>query len=928
MKPLKLTLSAFGAYANKTEIDFTKLGNNGLYLITGDTGAGKTTIFDAISYALFGEPSGSVRKASMFRSKYAADDVKTFVRLEFMANGKKYIVERAPSYKRLSQRGNSEDMVNQSSYAELTYDEIPPRTEKKNINRLIEQIIGIDEKKFKQIAMIAQGDFMKVLDADTDTRVQILRSIFKTEKYADLQQRLIKIKNQYKNELERLKINMCSAVSALECDTNSELYSEFLEIKQKNSKVIVNLDEITDIIEKINQRDVIQHSEINKKLTETDNLITETDRKIGKAKTEQRTKYELEKTEQNLKNSKERLGIFEENFKNAEPYKEQSEIIAAEIKLLEDKMPSYEKLEQLQLSKKQAELSIENNNNLLKSVSDKRQKTEDDIKSIKQRLDELKNAEAEKQKYISDKSIYEEKRTQLLDLYNEVKLYLQTEKEFSEAKKEYLSLRKTAEEKAQIYSQLNRKFLDAQAGVIAQTLKDGEKCPVCGSVVHPCPALLENDSPSEKSVNNAKKESDDYFERLSKLSASAGKIKGTLETTLNNINESSEKWFSKKLTPTELNSAIIEKGKKYKTLISECDSMIKKYDLMINEKNQLEVKSETMTNQLDNLKSLKSEYERNIALAEQNKQSCTEQIDELSQKLTYKTKELAENSISEKRKTRTNLDRSYEKARTELEKCRTDIEKYSSSTEMLKKQLENSEKEPLSELEKRADSLNAVRAELNKKCNEIFVRTQKNKDATNRIKGDSENFKTAEKKYSRLELLSDTANATLTSKAKVTLETFVQMKYFDNILKKANVRFMQMSSGQYELVRGTEPLNKQKKSGLDIDIIDHYNGTRRSAKSLSGGESFMASLSLALGFSDEIQSNAGGIQLDTMFIDEGFGSLDEQALEQAIKVLNGLSSGNCLVGIISHVPDLKERINKQIVVTKDKFGSSSVKINA
>lgn len=926
MKPVKLIISAFGPYADKTEIDFTKLGGKGLYLITGDTGAGKTTIFDAICYALYGEASGKDRKANMLRSKYAADDVKTFVRLEFTSNGKTYTVERAPSYERPSKRGNG--TTTQQAYNELTYHELPPRTVTKNINPLIEQIVGIDAKKFKQIAMIAQGDFREVLRTNTDTRVQILRNIFKTGKYDILQQRLVRMKSECKNELQSLTNDMCSAVLSLLCDENSVLYPEFSAIQQKNNGVIVNIDEITDIIGKIEKSDSEQQSILETKLTETDKLIENTNKKIGKAKQEQDVKKQLETAKQNLKTSQEQLVILENAFRQAEPYKEQAEKISGEIKLLQDKMPSYEKLSTLQLSAAQAEKSFRQNTDLLKKISDEKKKTADTSEKIKNRLDVLKNVGAEKEKCISDKKTYEEKRTQLRNLYNDIVSYSKSEMKYKAAQKEYLELRKTADKKSACYLELNRRFLDAQAGIIAQTLKDGEKCPVCGSTVHPYPAMLENNSPSEEDVNKAKKEYDIYAEKLSVCSADAGKIKGTLETLHSKIIDNSKQWFDEELSPSELKTAVTEKGIYYKNLIDECVTKLTTYDNQINEKLQLEIQTENLQKQIERLNTEHSECEKNIALAEQNRQNFTEQANELSAELEYKTKKDAENAVFQMTQKRVSLNSAYENSRTQLEQCRTNIEKYTSLAESLKKQLENSEQEPLSDLEEKISSLNRQRADLNRQYNGIFVRRQTNGAASKKIRSNSEKLKSAEKKYSRIALLSDTANATLNGKQKITLETLVQMSCFDNILAKANLRFMQMSGGQYEFIRAAEATNNQQKSGLNINIIDHYNGTQRDSQSLSGGESFMASLSLALGLADEIQSNAGGIQLDTMFIDEGFGSLDEGKLEMSINVLNKLSSGDCLVGIISHVDKLKESISRQIVVTKDKSGSSHVKINS
>ncbi|MDD6489710.1 MAG: SMC family ATPase [Clostridia bacterium] len=925
MKPNKLTISAFGSYADKTEINFTKFGGKGLYLITGDTGAGKTTIFDAICYALYGEASGNDRTSSMLRSKYARDDVKTYVRLEFTANGKTYTVERGPSYERPSKRGGG--TTKQQKYSELTYHELPPRTETGNIDKSIERIVGIDAKKFKQIAMIAQGDFRKVLSATTTERADILCNIFKTEKYRNLQNRLSEIKSKSKEELQILRNDMCLAVRSLLCDKNSVLYPEFSAIQQKNSDFIVDVDEITDIIRKIEQSDTAKQSEIESELKETNKLIDDIHIKIGKAQQRQKAKQAFETAQHKLKTSQEQLAIFEDKLKQVEPYKEQAEKISGEIKLLQEKMPSYEELSKLQLSVSQTEQLLVKNKNTKKAIESEQEKAKNISEQTRKRLDELKNVEAEKENCLSKKNMYEEKRKQIKALYKDILLYLETNEKYEQQYNEFLELQKTADKKYAYYSELNRRFLDAQAGIIARTLKDGEKCPVCGSTIHPCLATLENHSPSEKDVNEAKKEYEKSAKKASDSNAEAEKIKGTLETLNQKISDIAKQWFTEYSDVGELKNAVIEKGKYYKSNIDSLSIKLNEYNSLIEEKNKLEKQSENIRKQLETLTVQYAEYEKNIALNEQNIQNFTKQANELSSRLVYKTKQDAENAVLQMTKKRTTLNTAYEQARVQLEQCKSDIETYTYSSETLKKQLENSEQEPLSELEEKINNLKIQSDDLNRQNNDILFRRNANGTAGQKIRSNSSKLTSAEKKYSRISLLSDTANGKLSGKQKINLEALVQMSFLDNILAKANTRFMQMSGGQYEFIRDDTPKSNQQKTGLDINIIDHYNGTQRTSQSLSGGESFMASLSLALGFADEIQSRAGGIQLDTMFIDEGFGSLDDGKLDVSINVLNSLSSGNCLVGIISHIDKLKESINRQIVITKDEKGGSKAEIH-
>ena len=927
MKPNELIISAFGPYAKEVKIDFEEFGSKGLYLITGDTGAGKTTIFDAICYALYGEASGKDRQTDMLRSKYASDDVRTYVRLTFTVNGQKYTVERAPEQYRKKKVGDG--MTSEKAYCRLKcYEPVEKTIELKDKKRddTIEKLVGIDAKKFKQIAMIAQGDFREVLRAKTKERAEILQDIFGTEKYQLLQEKLSEMSKSYRTVLDRLTFSMCSEVNSLLCDENSKFYDEFLAVKQKNSSKIVEIDEIIDIIDKIEQSDKNTNQILADQLTETENSIGNINKKIGKAEQEQKDKEELEKTENYLKYLQEQEKIFENNLKQAEPCKEKAEEVFGKIKLIQDKMPSYEKLSSLQMSLLQAEKSLIQNTELLRNTESAQKQTVNLSEKIKQRLDELKNVASEKEKCISDKKMCEEKHKQLSDLDKGIMKYSKTEKELEAAQEKCNELSEIYEEKSHYYSKIYIRFLNAQAGIIAQKLKDGEKCPVCGSTTHPCLAKLENDSPSEEDVNNAKKEMDTSQEKVLAATERAKEIKGELKGLKAGIKDSAKQWFKEELSMSELENAVIEKSLQYKNRINECNAQLTEYDNRINEKFRLETKSENMQKQLETLNVKHSDYEKAIALEKNNKNNYNEQITALSSKLTYKTKQDAENAIEELSRECKALKDKYENARTQLEKCKTDTEKCKSKIRTLSEHIESSEKETLPELREQISNLNKRKDDLNHKKNIIDLRIRTNTEAIQKIKSNASKLKSAEEKYSRISLLSDTANARLGGKQKVNLEVFVQMNYLDSILSKANTRFMQMSNGQYEFVRRENARNNQEKSGLEISVIDHYNDSTRDSQSLSGGEAFMASLSLALGFADEIQSRAGGIQLDTMFIDEGFGALDDDVRNCALRVLNNLSADDCLVGIISHIPDLKEQINRQIIVKKDKSGGSNIRI--
>ena len=301
-------------------------------------------------------------------------------------------------------------------------------------------------------------------------------------------------------------------------------------------------------------------------------------------------------------------------------------------------------------------------------------------------------------------------------------------------------------------------------------------------------------------------------------------------------------------------------------------------------------------------------------------------MNDKKEKLTFKSENEANLHIEKLQKQKDGITFAHEKAFKEYQEFKNKLDEKKSSHATLKNQLENMASFDFTELGNKKSELLKEKEEIQKHQKEYNLRLSSNKTAVDNIKKYTGELEKSEKKYQMVKLLSDTASGNLSGKDRISIETFIQMTYFDRVINRANVRLMRMSYGQYELVRRTEKDKGKGQAGLELDVIDHYNGTRRSVKSLSGGEAFKASLSLALGMSDEIQSSSGGIQVDSMFIDEGFGSLDDESLNQAIGVLQELTAGNKPVGIISHVSELKERIDRQIVVTKQKNYGSKVEI--
>lgn len=1425
MKPEKLVVSAFGPYAAETVIDFTKFGERGLYLITGDTGAGKTTIFDAITFALYGEASGAVREAGMFQSKYAKAGTPTFVELTFSSHGKRYCVRRNPEYVR--PKGRGQGMTTQMAKAELQFfDGRPPVTKTGEVTRAVEKILGLTYGQFTQIAMIAQGDFQRLLLADTVERGKIFRQIFHTELYQGLQERLREAKNACDGEYKEIKRSIGQSMGGVACPGSPDLEERLSELKKV--KFEGQVENGLKLLEEIMERGETQLRDMDTSLSELDGKIRDQagylerlrqneNRKAllaDKEKEQEAFLADLERV-QNMREYANQAGgeidalerTLTECRQRAERYVELSEKEqhSGALKVKQDQ----EKAELSELSLKTAKLEAEISEKQVRkgslaAIGEERERllgraertgsrkqeidrglqeirtavseqtqTRESVDGIEVRLDaigeELSKAEETvgamegldvRLSVLSGRrQELESQRTRLLDDYDgwkrakkefmeqeQSRLALEEQEEAEKSRRDLLERKLEAQKgievrerelsheaeaweerkrlsdslkkqigagKAQVrlaeearllaenelgrikeekqrlngqkeeilraerrlsgweqermrlsereqavkrlsekmksldmlleqqgrrreeyveasaahgralteYVQTEQEFYDAQAGILARKLVEGEKCPVCGAVHHPSPAAFCDGAPEKEEVEEKRKTADLAKERMAEASAAVQQGEMWIQEKRAEISKDGEELFGAEesdekqedsfyANKTEKESErllrqieggdrdadvmadLIRKGPETdaglerleKELVGQerclqearerlaaartaLEAAVRQQEEFLEElpegmdvseglkeaRVQLkQVKEETKQYRKDSeaLDKARKELERlrgelgacgQAAGTEHGRMQTLEQqirmelpeietltdawrdvkpqgdradesrwtdriesallmaaesVDEMGQEEERVKEMLRERSVLQKQIK--DLEEARETCRKDREAClrklegcgervrqsrarlaanvsgalrllkegaegpaepaktdprpeyvqymqaceKTDMPEDSADTvskalarvltaleEALAKNREKQEEllclereipaleAELSACQKtmeerrlrlarmetehaglmeQADAVRALLGVMTKEENESVERGAKErlaglvkereqaeelyqkqlriqagfKEAIRGLKeqidpaltetlesaeqrlqeweAEREKHKEqrakqyadcstnrqiyetvltrrgemveAERKYSWLRALSDTANGNLSGKHKVELETYVQMTYFDRILRKANVRLMTMTSGQYELVRKREQDSKVGKVGLDLNVIDHYNGTERSVKTLSGGESFTASLSLALGLSDEIQMSAGGIQLDAMFVDEGFGTLDEEALNQAMKALNGLAEGSRLVGIISHVAELKERVDKKIVVTKERGG--------
>ena len=1418
MRPERLIISAFGPYAQREEIDFRRLGGHGLYLITGDTWAGKTTIFDAITFALYGEASGEVRESGMFRSKYAEADVPTYVELTFSYQGKIYQVNRNPEYQRPKAKGNG--VTTQKADASLIYPDLrQPVTKTREVTKAVTQLLGLDYRQFTQIAMIAQGDFQRMLLADTKERGEIFCRLFHTESFRRMQGRLREEELRRKKEYDEGRRSIVQYLNGVSCPAEFAYAAEYGDLKK--TRFEGNVQRGLEILEILLSQTRMELEEFSKDKNLLSGRIQELEQVLGKLEQEKKYREELEKKrelltqiipkleqarirlEEQTEAAKENELFFEKIRQGTEQLREcerleqdrtllrkqeedlrekEGELQTKEAKRallwaqIQEKQKSLESLSLVEAHKERLENRFRLRNRQKEELSslreewtavradqekerekqDRAQKEQQNLEAMAERLEDeiekLRRLEGQrealeqkreqvagqKQRVLKaqenlsslweqrvgveqklevftekerelrqlieelyqraqewkDSETQEQKlcyrleelqkatgefrtlRTQRTDLLAEESLiqkeyeklsYLEGQRKAQEEiwQQEWEKVKDTehkaarlAEEKAaltiqineskqlgqevkevqdllalqreyqeayrqayqekeeclKIYQRMEKLFFDAQAGVLAQELTEGVPCPVCGSIHHPLPAVCPQEAPEKEALDKKKRELSGKEERVQSLSAQAGQLKNRLEEKRNRLSDQGVQWETfeelpfvseqlwgrleelkerlqrnlaetkrlheaakmkerleqllaktreesrenlglshqkeqrlavlksqarekeeqifrcvqrakelepdleeviepqrlseKELEIEEIGRALEEQCRRIKDSWEEAGRQAKQYEAyrQRQEKCQEELEDilegrQDLGRQLEALKGgeetlrqqaeeeLAQMYEkaaipgkpdlssreaaresfsrvsgwigqqeeevkaqlRNQALARQRqgelllrKEECKESLtqiqqdiqqtlsslevlkdreaavqrhlresladedaawsydweqiqklteeeqvetvreaegiakkaldecektlDEVERKISLKRQleqELPEHSeevedlaakIQELQKTivrlrtqRENLNLQIQQRRQNLEEKSEqeiiqEIQNYREQAERRKRdfeaaqeawkeletketslksairtlegQLEEKEKPQEEEIRDEKRQLEERRTQLEEKILRFHALQDKNQEIYQRVCEQQQTSVKLEQEYRWVKNLSDTANGELTGKRKMTLETYVQTNYFDRILRRANLRLLTMSSGQYELIRQQETENRREKTGLELDVLDHYNGSRRSVKTLSGGESFQASLSLALGLSDEIQSCAGGVQLDAMFVDEGFGSLDEEALSQAVRALGSLADGKRMVGIISHVSELKERIEKKIVVRK------------
>lgn len=1034
MRPKKLVMSAFGPYAKEEVIDFSLLNGKNIFLITGATGAGKTTIFDAISYALFGEASVSSRENEALRSDFAAVDRLTYVELDFELKGETYHIKRIPQQMKPKVKGNG--FTHQGSEAELILSNGKVITGTANVTGKINELLGINKEQFKQIVMLPQGEFKKLLLADSKEREIIFRKIFGTYNYEKIQfllnERAKKLYKDLERSRDRIIVNLKNiksneiVIDSDNIDFNStvEKIEADIKIRKEESKEVEEeLGIIRKNIEKL-QKEKIQATTNNGLLEESlkveskledyknkekeiqdkeNNLI-----KINKAKEILYIEEELSRlaknrkvkeqanldTAKNIELIKKDLEKAKVNLENEEGKEEEKNKFIETINSLNEKKPKIiefdskkHNVNKLNLKIKNIKSSIESEQKKLEALKEEEIKNEKSIKDI---------SEFEKQKILLDKETKDKEKLieEVRDLYKAIKKLKEYNKTYEKLKADFTSKELIYKKSKADFEKKQELYMKEQAGILADTLKTGEACPVCGSIEHPVPAVRMKNVPTEEELKNSQIEYENYHKEYNEVLINMAKVKSSIDSLMLDVIEKKIKelnmYMENYIYDEGTEKEVLALGKKIGFEIKELNTKLNTLNNEIIKKEEINKVIERINNEIKNTDNkiieLNNIYTNEFALlkADEEKVKSLEKeipegiksVEELENKVVYfqekvdiynrkiklareKVNELNNGVAAEVTKyeegnkiiNEINLDikdkeivfnkkiseskfESYDEynslkiyinhideIQNEVTKFKEEFKSLSDRARELKEKTKELKYINIEDIEVKIKDEKKIEIDIDQKAKEMYSLITNNMSILKEVKEIHEKIKEKESKYKVIGELANLANGK--KSPYISFERFVLASYFQEIIDAANLRLSKMTGERFILKRKEDKGKGTAQQGLELEVYDNYTGKCRHVKTLSGGESFKASLALALGLSDVVQANAGGIVLDTIFIDEGFGTLDSESLDNAISSLIELQKGGRLVGIISHVPELKERIEAKLEIRSSLEGSST-----
>ena len=919
MRPLKLIIEGFGTYCKKTEINLESLGTSGLYLITGDTGSGKTTIFDAITYALYGSVNGKNRDVSMIRSTFATPDIPTRIELVFEYRDKIYRIIRNPEYERRSKRGDS--LTKQTADAVLEYPDGSVVTQNLKVTQAVTELLGIDAIQFSKIVMIAQGDFQQLLVDNTEERQKIFRKIFKTTYYQKLEEKLSEKEKELAGKCSDIRKKQALFINQAVCADTS---TNTIELEKAKDGAL-SVEQILELLEKIIKEDSEQKHTLEAQIKQQEQELNKITALLAKNEEQEKHRTDYEQKKQELNELSKTAELAQKEFEKQKALTGERQKKEADCAVQKERLSSYEKLEQLEKEKDGDTQDLEQkqaaDNELIREI----ELCENKRQTLSDKLKQLSDCDQKAIVLTNKKEKLEEKIKQLEILEEKINLAQQLNENYKVSKEQYKLVMERWNDLEEKYRQLRKVYMDEQAGILAEELEENAPCPVCGSLTHPCPAKKSESAPTQEELDSAeqaaqaaKAESDAANEACVKNKADYENLEKTIAEEIARLFEENQKVDS---------SLLCSKKEELEKELSSVNQELENENARSEQKQSIEKELPSLEKELEKNKETSTKLKSELSAIDARIKEYDRQLKELRGTLEYESKALADAALKELEEQIARMKQAFDTAQENDTRLKSQTASLNAEIKQLEQMLKEAEKINIEELLQKQEALVYEKDNASEIKGIVDTRLDRNAQVMDNIKKTSGELAALEKEFQSVSALSKTANGMLTGgKEKIRLETYIQMTYFDRIIAHANKRLMIMSDMQYELVRKTEPGSLKSQTGLELDVIDHYNGGQRSVKSLSGGETFEASLSLALGLSDEVRLSAGGIKIDSMFVDEGFGTLDSESLQKAFKALSGITEENRLVGIISHVDQLKEKIDRQIVVKKERTGGSTVNV--
>lgn len=928
MKPIKLIISAIGPYADEPlEIDFSQFSGKGLFLISGDTGAGKTTIFDAICFALYGETSGHYRDTKNLRSQYAAPGTKSYVDFYFTHQGEEYRIYRQPGYLRAKQRG--EGLIEEKEKAVLYCGAETPQEGKTQVDRRIKELLGISFEQFKQIAMIAQGEFWELLNASTQERTEILRTIFMTERYQRLEQKLRERRNAGLNEKKRLENSVVQYFNEAAAGPKSQLAEDLQKLQEQTaaSGGAWDLAAMLDLLAALLAEDETENTLVQADLQAANQLLDERKKALIEAQTNNRL-----------------LDRLDEHQKRQRQLAAQGPTMEAQAQLLQrqkaarrEVQPVFQRWQDAQAQAAKTEADIEKQKQAVAQAEAALQRA-----AAVLTLEQLQQAPVQLAKSQQQQKEWEHVAGELNRLLHQViKAYNEDVEEWRKKQQNFEAARDRYNQLDGEYKQQEQILENCRAGILAQTLAEGQPCPVCGSTNHPRPAQLPAEAVTEADLKQSKAALERARQAKDDLLKEVEKANGVLQKQGEQLKQQVLKALAEAGQPQteetakgevltaqlqqaaqDIDGKIKDEKRKQRELGQKCLAYIEatlpqnaarpgsvKQAIELAQQAAAEVQrlQSTAAGSLETLRQSLREQQTGVEAC-QAEFAAVLQEKGFADEAQFKSLLATEEEISQTEKT---LNQYHQAVQT--------------NKEQLAQSMEDAKGRVLVDeaaLQQQVQAQAQLAADLQTESNLLQTRLTQNGRLQQNIAAQKEPLAAACQESQLCSQLYNLISGNISEKNKITFEQYIQAAGFDNIIAAANRRLLPMSDGQFELFRVQEAGNKRSKASLDLEVQDNFTGQRRPVGNLSGGESFKASLSLALGLSDTVSGDLGGVQMDVLFVDEGFGTLDRKSIENALDILLSLSGANKLVGIISHREELVENIPQQIRVRKSKNGSS------